>query len=109
MSKSCVCRRLSIISLGFGVGVAWAVCVLVLGFGAVFFDDWGADMVELMSSVYVGFSDTVGGALIGGLWGFVDGFIFGVILAFFYNLCARCCCGKASVCPIHTGSESSEK
>ena len=49
-------------------------------------------MVSVISSVYVGYAPTFGGAIVAIIWGFfIDGFISGVILAAIYNCCARKC------------------
>ena len=77
-------------SLAFSLGISWGIGMLFLGWVAIF--DWGVDLVDVMSSLYIGYSATFLGGIIGGLWGFVDGAIFGILIAFFYNMC--CCCKK---------------
>ena len=49
---------------------------------------WGVRVVEVLSSAYIGFGSTFVGGVICGLWGFVDAFLAGLILAPFYNLLA---------------------
>lgn len=46
-------------------------------------------MVEVMRSVYLGYSASFGGAIVGAIWGFVDGFIAGVLTAWVYNKFAK--------------------
>ena len=41
---------------------------------------------EIIGSFYVGFGPTVGGALIGAVWGFVVGFVFLALGASLYNM-----------------------
>jgi hypothetical protein len=69
-------------------GVAWGVAIssgmLFLGLlGALF--GYGVDMVNMIGTVYWGYEPTLPGAVIGGAYGFVDGFIGGVIIAAVYN------------------------
>ena len=85
-------KKLSKAGLGVGVGAAWAIGVLAIGLFA-----WllgiGLTMVEGLSIYYIGFSPSLLGIIIGTIWAFIDGFIGGVIIAFFYNLVA-CQCHK---------------
>jgi len=61
--------------------------------------NFGVEWVKLAGSVYVGYAVTFKGIAIGALWGFIDGFVCGVLIAVFYNLCKKCCpckgCKKA--------------
>lgn len=58
---------------------------------------WGVDIVEVMSSLYIGFATTFLGGIIGALWGFVDGVICGILVAVFYNMGCTMCCTKKKV------------
>lgn len=77
-------NRLNILSLGFAVGISWAVCIFFLGIMAWLFD-WGTALVEITSSLYIGYKATFLGSVIGTIWAFVDGFIGGAIIAWLYN------------------------
>ena len=46
---------------------------------------WGREIVELASSLYLGYAATCLGTIIGTTWAFIDGFIGGVIIAWLYN------------------------
>ena len=50
---------------------------------------WGKGIVEVMSSVYIGYSASFLGGIIGAVWGFADGLIGGAIFALIYNGIAR--------------------
>ncbi len=76
--------RLGVLPFGFAFGSATSIAMLILDIGASF--GWGDRLVEVFSSLYVGFAPTVLGTILGMLWGFADGFIGGVILAALYNL-----------------------
>ena len=50
---------------------------------------WGIALVDAISSLYIGYSPSVLGAIIGAFWGFVDGYIAGVVIAWLYNKLAK--------------------
>ena len=75
------------VPLGLGIGVLWAFYVFGLGIVAMF--GWGTALVAPLASLYIGYSATVVGAIVGGIWAFVDGFIAGVVIAWVYNAVAR--------------------
>jgi hypothetical protein len=45
----------------------------------------GRKVVEVLSSLYLGFASTFWGGVIGGLWGFADAFLAGLLFALLYN------------------------
>ncbi len=101
----CACR------LGLAVGIVVGLGLLVLGLIATVSDEWCRDAVKLLGNAYLGFQATVGGAFIGLLWGFADGFVGTVIVVCLYNLfcrCGCCCCvpaEKETCCDIETPTE----
>ena len=80
-------ERLNVKALAVGLGASWAVCMLFLGWVSIF--GWGTKFVEMMSSVYIGFTPTFLGGIIGAVWGFIDGAIGGAIIAVVYNAIAK--------------------
>lgn len=80
-------NRLSVHALGVALGAMWGISVLFFGIAAWF--GWGVPLVQAMSSFYLGFGASLPGAVIGGIWAFVDGYIGGVIVAWVYNKAAR--------------------
>jgi hypothetical protein len=74
-------------ALGVAIGVLWAIYIFFLGIFAMF--GWGAALVLPMASLYIGYSASIIGAIIGGIWAFIDGFVAGVVIAWVYNLIAR--------------------
>jgi hypothetical protein len=74
-------------ALGVAIGVVWAAYVFLMGIGAMF--DWGVTLVDEISSLYIGYGPSIRGAIIGGIWGFVDGYIAGVVIAWIYNRLAK--------------------
>ena len=85
-------EKLRIIPLAVAFGTVWALGILVLAWAAAF--GWGAALVELMASLYIGYGPGFLGGLVGALWAFVDGAIAGALIAVIYNVVARA--GKAA-------------
>lgn len=80
-------NRFSPNALGIAIGVLWAAYVFFCGITAMF--GWGVALVEAISSLYIGYGPSIGGAIIGTIWGFVDGYIAGVVIAWLYNKVAK--------------------
>lgn len=76
-------EKLNVKALALSLGITWSLCTLFLGWVATF--GWGARIVDVMSSLYIGYAPTFIGGIIGGIWGFFDGAIGGLILAWIYN------------------------
>jgi hypothetical protein len=77
--------KIQVTSFGIAFGIVYAVVFFLYGLLAALFG-WGTAMAEMVGSFYVGFGPTVGGALIGAVWGFVVGFVFFALGAWLYNL-----------------------
>jgi hypothetical protein len=75
-----ICMRALCLSLG----ITWGLAMLILGWVAAF--GWGTTMVHVFSSLYIGYSPTFWGGIIGGIWAFFDAAVLGIIISFFYNL-----------------------
>ena len=72
------------IRLGITLGIIWGFCVLSLAFLAN--KEYGMPLFHMISQVYVGCSqkDTLS-KFICGIMGFIDAFIFGIIIGYLYN------------------------
>jgi hypothetical protein len=79
-------NKIQPVPLGVAIGVLWAACVFFLGITAMF--DWGGGIVDVLGSLYIGYTASVLGAIIGAIWAFVDGLVGGVLVAWLYNLMA---------------------
>jgi hypothetical protein len=75
---------LGVISLGLALGLSWAIVVFLLGIVASLFG-WGVDVAAALASLYIGYGPSFVGAVAGAVWAFADGFIFGIMIAWFYN------------------------
>lgn len=80
--------KLDVKALGLSLGILWGACALILGMTAMFFG-WGTRWVDMLSSCYIGYKPTLLGSIIGGVWGFIDAGIGGVLLAWLYNKFAK--------------------
>lgn len=80
-------NKIQPVPLGVAVGVLWAICVFVVGITAMF--GWGNALVAALASLYIGYSASILGAVIGAIWAFVDGLVAGVIVAWLYNMMAK--------------------
>lgn len=75
------------LALGIALGVLWAFSVFFAGIFAM--SGWGAALVQVLGSFYIGYGPSIAGAIIGAIWAFVDGFVAGVVVAWIYNLVAQ--------------------
>lgn len=80
--------KLDVKALGLAFGIIWGVCVFFVGILSMLCG-WGKGLVELFSSLYIGYKADFLGSIIGGMWGFVDAGIAGVIIAWLYNKFAK--------------------
>lgn len=85
-------------SMAMAMGLVFAIGTLVMGWYSAL--TGRADvMIQMMGTVYVGFGPTFLGAIVGAIWAFIEGAIFGYLLSFFYNRClVRSCCKKGACC-----------
>lgn len=75
---------IGVVSFGLALGTTSAVFVFVLGVMAALFG-WGVPLAAALSSLYIGFGPTFVGSIAGAVWGFVDGLIAGLMIAWLYN------------------------
>ncbi len=77
-------NQLHALAAALSVGLVWAVGLFIWTLCSVR-TGYGAEMLELMSTVYIGYTVTVKGAFVGLVWGFLDGFIGTFIAVKVYN------------------------
>lgn len=80
--------KLDVKAFGFACGIIWGAGMLILGLAGHFFA-YGAKFGEAMASIYIGYTPTLLGSVIGGIWGFIDATIGGIIVAWLYNKLAK--------------------
>jgi len=76
--------KLNVKAFGLACGIVWGSIMLVLGLCNTF-GNWGAGIERAMATLYLGYSSTVVGSVIGGIWGFVDAGVGGAAIAWLYN------------------------
>ena len=78
--------RLQVKSLAIAMGVLWGGCMLMVGVAHQIWPGYGGAMLDLASSIYPGFHPGgYGEAVVGGLYGLVDGAVAGAVIAWVYN------------------------
>lgn len=81
--------KLSIFGFGLAIGIIWGIGMLLIGLLG-WSADYGLAFINAIGSIYIGFEATLLGSIIGGIWGLIDGFVCGVLVAWLYN-CFSCC------------------
>ena len=76
-------QKLNVLKFALAWGITFGVYLMVLGWVAM--SGWGADIVNLISTVYIGYAPTFLGGVIGGIWAFFDWGIGMAIVAWLYN------------------------
>ncbi len=70
---------------GLALGLLAGLCMLVLTWAALLLGGYGTEILNLMASIYPGYTITWVGSIIGLVYGFIDGFIGGYIFVYLYN------------------------
>jgi hypothetical protein len=81
-------NRLNVWALGLAMGAVWGAVMFLVGLTTLWFN-WGSGVVYMMKTLYIGFNPTFLGSIIGGVWGFFDAGILGLLIAWIYNLAAK--------------------
>ncbi|HVN07515.1 MAG TPA: hypothetical protein VMV61_00985 [Patescibacteria group bacterium] len=79
--------RLSSKAMGLAAGILWAGGILFVGLLNLAMPSYGAEFLQVFSSVYPWFHNThtIGSVIIATADGFVDGALAGLLLAWIYN------------------------
>ena len=76
--------KLSPKALGLTCGIFWGFFLLVVTLSAVY-TGYLQQFADLMVGVYPYYAITWQGSIAGLIWGFIEGFICGVVFAWIYN------------------------
>ena len=76
--------RLHPLSFALGLGVFWAIILFVAGILAMY-TGFAQGFVSTLGSLYVYYKPNWAGCFIGAIWGFIDLFIAGYLIAWLYN------------------------
>jgi len=80
--------KINVKAFALACGIAWGVAMFLLGIINIFCD-WGSGIEEVMSTLYIGYRASILGSIIGGIWGFIDAGVAGLVIAWLYNKLAR--------------------
>ncbi|MFH1691185.1 MAG: bacteriophage holin [Candidatus Omnitrophota bacterium] len=76
--------KLNVKAFALACGVVWGLGMFLLGLMDTFLQ-WGTGFRYVMSTLYLGYTPTVLGSIIGAAWGLVDGGCGGLVVAWLYN------------------------
>ncbi len=82
-------QKLDTKAVSLALGVMWSLGVLVMSITALTTGSYLHNIVDFLSTVYLGFSLSFGGILTGMIWGFFDAAIGGFLFAWLYNKLAK--------------------
>lgn len=86
--------RLCAVKFGFALGLIWGLGMFCMALAGLYFQ-YALPAIQLVGSVYWGYAASWKGAFHGLGWGFLDFFIFGLLVAWVYNMCCGGCCGSS--------------
>jgi hypothetical protein len=76
--------KLDVRAFAIACGLTWGLAMFALGVIDIF-TTWGDVFGAIMSKMYIGYSPTLLGSIIGGVWGFCDAGVGGLVFAWIYN------------------------
>ena len=82
-------QKLNSWALATALGILTSISILVISIIAIKSSDYLHNVVQFLSSVYIGYDLSPIGIVLGMLWGFVDAAIGGLIFAWLYNKLAK--------------------
>ncbi|MFA5162331.1 MAG: bacteriophage holin [Elusimicrobiales bacterium] len=71
-------------AFALSLGIVWGASIFLLGLINIFCG-WGNGIAQAMSTFYIGYKPTFAGSIVGGIWGFADAGIGGLLVAWLYN------------------------
>jgi len=80
--------KLDVRAFGSACGIVWGSAMFLLGLMNMGCS-WGSGIQQGMATLYIGYKPTILGSIIGGIWGFFDVGIGGVVVAWIYNKLAK--------------------
>ncbi len=76
-------QKIHVVKFALAWGISFGLYLMVLGWFASF--GWGTKIVDVVSSLYIGYAPTFLGGIIGGIYAFADWFIGILIVGWIYN------------------------
>jgi ABC-type nitrate/sulfonate/bicarbonate transport system permease component len=80
--------KLNLKALALTAGILWALALFLTGMTSLIWPGYGEAFLKMMASVYPGYhaSGSIGDVIVGTLYAFLDGVIFGLVFGWLYNL-----------------------
>jgi ABC-type nitrate/sulfonate/bicarbonate transport system permease component len=80
--------KLSLKALALASGILWALALFLTGLTSLIWPGYGETFLKMMASVYPGYhaSGSISDVIVGTLYAFLDGAIFGLLFGWLYNL-----------------------
>ena len=76
--------KLDVKAFGLALGLVWGGITFLLGLLDMLYF-WGNSWGKMMTMVYIGYTPTLIGSVIGAIWGFIYAGILGFAVAWMYN------------------------
>ena len=76
--------KLNVMAFGLACGIVWGIGVCCLAWWVMAFEGATGDLL-VIGHIYRGFDVSPAGSVIGLVWGLLDGFFAGAVLALVYN------------------------
>lgn len=82
--------KVSALALGLTLGTLWGLAMCMIGIAHAIYPDYGREFFAFMGSIYPGMSNagTVLNTVVAVVYGIVDGFLGGYLMAVVYNFFA---------------------
>ena len=77
-------KTLNAKNLGLAGGILWGACLFLFTLIATY-SNYGTEILNLVASIFPGYTISVAGSFIGLIYAFIDGFIGLYLLALLYN------------------------
>jgi hypothetical protein len=79
--------KLSVKAMTLTLAFVWGAAIFIVGVANLIWSGYAAGFLKLLASIYPGYqaSGTFGDVVVGTLYAVVDGGVFGLVLAWFYN------------------------
>jgi len=80
--------RINAVGLAVAAGILWGGCILFIGLAELAWPAYGRAFLDLAASIYPGYDAgrSMGQILLGTVYGFADGAVGGLVIAWIHNL-----------------------
>lgn len=88
--------KVSALALGLTLGALWGLAMCLIGIAHAIYPDYGREFFEFMGSIYPGMSSagSLLNIVVAVVYGVVDGFLGGYVMAVVYNFFASRVAGR---------------